>query len=138
VGPRQEAVGELAGLANVHLVGPVPHRDLAALIDSFDACIVPYRHNEYVRTVVPTKLMEYLAMGKPVVSTALPSVDELARRHGVVITAPAEPGAFIAALERALALPPDGDQRRAVAAERAWDRELEWIGQLLVSGPEGR
>jgi glycosyltransferase involved in cell wall biosynthesis len=133
VGPRQEPLTELAGLPNVHLIGAVPHRELAPLIDAFDVCIVPYRQSEYLHSGVPTKLMEYLAMGKPVVSTSLPATEELARRDGVVLTAPPEPSQFISALERALALPPDGAQRRAVAAERGWDRELERIGRLLTS-----
>jgi len=56
---------------------------------------------------------------------------ELERRHGVVLTAPPDAAEFAAALDRALALPPDGDERRAVAAERGWDRELERIGELV-------
>ena len=131
VGPRQERLVELEGLANVHLLGAVPHAELAALIDTFDVCIIPYRDSKHTRTGFPTKLMEYLAMGKPVVSTPVPVACELERRHGVVLTAPPDPAEFAAALDRALALPPDGDERRAVAAERGWDRELERIGELV-------
>jgi glycosyltransferase involved in cell wall biosynthesis len=133
VGPRQAPVAELEDLPNVHLLGPVRHRELAPLIDGFDVCIVPYRDSEFMRTVLPTKIMEYLAMGKPVVSTPLPAARELEDRDGVVMTAPPDPRGFVAALEQALTLPPDGRHRRAVAAERGWDRELERIGDLLVS-----
>jgi glycosyltransferase involved in cell wall biosynthesis len=131
VGPHQESVAHLNGLPNVHMLGPVRHRELASLIDAFDVCIVPYRENAYARSVVPTKIMEYLAMGKPVVSTPLPAARELEESAGVVMIAPRETDEFVAALERALALPPDGRERRAVAAEHGWDRELDRIGDLL-------
>ncbi len=132
VGPHQESVTALSGLRNVHMLGPVRHRELAPLIDAFDVCIVPYAENAYLRSVVPTKIMEYLAMGKPVVSTPLPAARELEDENGVVTTAPRNAEQFVAALERALALPSDGRERRAVAAERSWDRELERIGELLL------
>jgi glycosyltransferase involved in cell wall biosynthesis len=133
VGPRQEPLGRLADVPNVHLLGAVRHAELAPLIAAFDVCIVPYLESAYTRSGIPTKILEYLAMGKPVVSTPLPVAVELERQHGVVFTAPPETQTFVAALERALSLPPDGDARRAVAAERGWDRELDRIGQLLAS-----
>ena len=131
VGPRQEPLTHLDGLPNVHMLGPVRHRELASLIDGFDVCIVPYRENAFLRSAVPTKIMEYLAMGKPVVSTPLPAARELEESDGVVMTASRETDEFVGALERALALPPDGRERRAVAAEHSWDRELDRIGDLL-------
>jgi glycosyltransferase involved in cell wall biosynthesis len=136
VGPQQRSLSELDGLSNVHMVGAVSHQELAPLIHAFDVCIVPYRENAYMQSGVPTKVMEYLAMGKPVVSTPLPAARELEERHGVVLTAPRETAGFIGALERALSLPPDGETRRAVAAERGWDGELERIDSLLTSRAE--
>ncbi|HEY1357625.1 MAG TPA: glycosyltransferase [Thermoleophilaceae bacterium] len=132
VGPRQEGFAELDRLGNVHMLGAVPHGQLAPLIAGFDVGMVPYRDSEFVHTAVPTKIMEYLAMGKPVVSTGMPVARDLEDRTGVVMTAPSEAGGFLAALERALALPPDGAQRRAVAAERGWDREVGRIGELIA------
>src|SRR4030095_94381 len=62
---------------------------------------------------------EYLAMGKPVVSTELPTVCDFNSRHNVLATAPNEPDAFLRAIEEALSLPVDAatiNRRREVAA----------------------
>ena len=57
-----------------HLLGPRRHVDLPSYVQGFDVGIVPYRKVPASATVVPTKIQEYLALGKPVVSTDLPAV----------------------------------------------------------------
>lgn len=134
VGPAQTSVAELEGLANVHLLGQQPHRDLARYIQSFDVCIVPYAHNAYTETVVPTKINEYLAVGKPVVATPLPPVCEFNAQHEVILIAPARPDAFLGAIEQALHEPTDAatlERRRAVAALGDWGDRLEVMSQLI-------
>ena len=106
VGPLQRACAELERLPNVHLLGPRPHAELPALIAGFDACLIPYVLSEETRTVSPTKVNEYLAMGKPVVSTDLPTLRELTLHDGVLVADP-EPEAFLAAVDEALATSSD-------------------------------
>ncbi len=55
--------------------------DIPAWIRHCDACAVPYRLNNFTRASSPLKAIEYLAMGKPVLSTRVPSLD----RYGKVI-----------------------------------------------------
>ena len=74
VGPLQISPGYLKQIPNVYLAGPKAHEELLDYICGFDVCIVPYLSNGYTATVVPTKINEYLAMGKPVVSTCPRSV----------------------------------------------------------------
>jgi glycosyltransferase involved in cell wall biosynthesis len=124
VGALQAATGELAGLPNVHLTGQRPHAELADYVRGFDVCVVPYVNSRYTATVVPTKINEYLAVGKPVVSTALPPVREFNEEHrGVLLTADPTPESFLAAVERALRLPSDEEtrrRRRRVAEQADW------------------
>ena len=135
VGPLQSDVEALARLPNVHLLGQRPHHQLAKYIDAFDACIVPYVLNVFTETVVPTKITEYLAMGKPVVSTAMPSVSELTGgSEDVIIEAAPGVDGFIAAIERALSQvgnPVIRERRRAVAAQHDWDRQFGRAAALL-------
>lgn len=136
IGPAQTGVARLSELPNVTLVGEVRHDTLAEHIESFDVGIVPYVHSVYTDTVVPTKINEYLAMGKPVVSTDLSSVCEFNRWHGVVITAKPRLDSFMAAIERALALPVDETtiaRRRDVAALSDWQARLEHICTLIAT-----
>lgn len=145
VGALQADTGPLAGLANVHLTGQRPHAELANFIRRFDVCIVPYVNSVYTETVVPTKINEYLAMGKPVVSTDLPTVCEFNDEHDVLLTAQANPASFLAAIEAALRLPRDPEtvmRRRRVAELADWGARFEAMAQLfearLASKPRPR
>jgi len=134
IGTVGRDLGTLPTLPNVKVLGPRPHRDLPALIQQFDVAIVPYAHNRFTETVVPTKINEYLAMGKPVVSSDLPSVQAFQARHQVLEVAPPEAGAFLAAIERALASPGDLAtlrRRREVATEADWSARFAQMSALV-------
>jgi glycosyltransferase involved in cell wall biosynthesis len=134
VGPQQAPTREMRRMPNVYLTGPKPHNELPDYISRFDVGIVPYILNGYTETVIPTKINEYLAMGKPVVSTNLPEVASFNSQHGVIITCPNHPTEFIASIERAL-LSADGGadetRRRAVAAANDWGRRFERMSTLV-------
>jgi glycosyltransferase involved in cell wall biosynthesis len=127
-GTPQVATSGIEGLPNVFLAGTVAHGSLHRYLDAFDVCIVPYRHSEFTRTVVPAKVNEYLAAGKPVVSTDLPAVLEFAGEHpGAVVTTAPELPAFLGAIEEALRLPSGGEaalRRRSIAATADWELRI--------------
>jgi len=134
VGAVQTAVGDLAELPNVYFVGQQEHRDLVRYIRLFDVGIVPYVNSHFTSTVVPTKINEYLAVGKPVVSSRLPAVCEFNNEHNVLQTASTEPVDFLNAIEAALRLPADEEtiaRRRAVAELGNWDSRLEAMSQVI-------
>jgi glycosyltransferase involved in cell wall biosynthesis len=141
IGPAQTALGRLAALPNVQVRGEFQHAELAQQIERFDVGIVPYVNSAFTNTVVPTKVNEYLAMGKAVVSTALPSVCGYPGWRGLVVTAEPRPDSFIAAIEEALALPTDiaaKTQRREVAALSDWQVQLGRISDLLHGAIDAR
>ncbi|MCA1629221.1 MAG: glycosyltransferase [Acidobacteria bacterium] len=117
VGALQADTRCLADLPNVHLLGQKPHEELVNYIRRFDVCIVPYVNSVYTRTVVPTKINEYLATGKPVVSTDIPTVCEFNEEHRVLITSPADAESFVRSIERALRMPNDAATVRLSIAE---------------------
>jgi glycosyltransferase involved in cell wall biosynthesis len=63
-------------LRNVIFVGPRKYSDLPSFAKLFDVAILPYKNNEFVFHCNPIKLREYLATGKPVVSTYYPEIDK--------------------------------------------------------------
>jgi glycosyltransferase involved in cell wall biosynthesis len=77
IGPALTSVFELQTESNLHLLGLRPMEALPAYIQAFDAALIPYLDTEYTRTVFPSKMLEYLAMGRPVVSTDLPEIRNL-------------------------------------------------------------
>ncbi|MGB9182217.1 MAG: glycosyltransferase [Pyrinomonadaceae bacterium] len=134
VGPSQTRTGRLNRLPNVYLLGRRPHQELPAYIGSFDVCIVPYANSPITETIVPTKLQEYLAMGKPVVSTPLPAVRQISLQHEVVIIADDHPENFVGAIERALSLGAKATTKlrcQEVAASNGWRERLHTACELI-------
>jgi glycosyltransferase involved in cell wall biosynthesis len=62
---------------NLHWLGQRDYSALPALVKGFDVCLMPFALNEATRYINPTKTLEYMAAGKPIVSTAVPDVMRL-------------------------------------------------------------
>ena len=70
---RLEGLAAESGVAsNVIFAGMQPYSLLPDIIRSIDACINPFELNGVTEKILPTKLFQYLACGKPVVATRLP------------------------------------------------------------------
>ncbi|MDB6092093.1 MAG: hypothetical protein JWN85_4877 [Gammaproteobacteria bacterium] len=74
VGPTQDPDPALDALAHLRRPGPSPYQDLPALAAEADVLIMPYANLPVTRAMQPLKLKEYLATGRPVVSTRLPAL----------------------------------------------------------------
>ncbi len=134
VGPLQASTEKLEACKNIHLEGAKPHEELESYLQRFDVCIVPYLRSAYTETVVPVKVNEYLAAGKPVVSTDLPTVSEFNERYNILITTKNTSGDFLEGIERALQLPKDPEtivRRREVAALCDWNVQIEAMSTLI-------
>jgi glycosyltransferase involved in cell wall biosynthesis len=69
----------------VILTGKVPFFELTEYIELADLCLMSFELNEITKDITPVKVMEYMAMKKPVLSTSLPSVvREIGRNNGVI------------------------------------------------------
>jgi glycosyltransferase involved in cell wall biosynthesis len=99
LGPHRCDVSPLQGLDNVQLQGAVPYPDLPAQASCFDVGLIPFIINELTLAVNPLKLMEYFAMGLPVLSTPLPEVVRL----GELVAVAETPEASVTAVEKLLA-----------------------------------
>lgn len=77
----QEAVKRLeTRYGNIHFIGGFAYQELPHLIKRFTVGIIPYRMNDFNLGTNPNKLYEYFAMGKPVVSSPLPSLGKFESR----------------------------------------------------------
>jgi glycosyltransferase involved in cell wall biosynthesis len=74
VGPLVIDVSPLKSSRNIYWLGQKPHEVIPQYIKYFDVCIIPYVRDKYTESSFPNKLNEYLALGKPVVATALPEI----------------------------------------------------------------
>jgi glycosyltransferase involved in cell wall biosynthesis len=60
--------------ANIIRLGQQPYERLPAIMAAFDVALMPFALNDATRSISPTKTLEYLAAGLPVVSTRVPDV----------------------------------------------------------------
>jgi UDP-galactopyranose mutase len=86
---------------NLHWLGKKDYADLPAYLSGWDVALMPFALNESTRFISPTKTPEYLAGGRPVVSTPIRDVVRPYGEEGLVEIAE-DPQAFVAAIERAL------------------------------------
>lgn len=133
VGPRQEHADVLAGDRNVILLGQRPFAELGALVAGFDVALVPYLRSAYTDTVFPTKLFEYLAMGRPVVCTDLPEVRKLGLPEWAVRLA-GDTESFVRAIREFLeaGAAEDAERRAALARERGWPATVRAMSSLIA------
>ena len=71
----------------VILTGKVPFFETTEYIELADLCLMSFDLNDVTKDITPVKVMEYMAMKKPVLSTSLPSVvREIGINNGVIFS----------------------------------------------------
>jgi teichuronic acid biosynthesis glycosyltransferase TuaH len=116
---------------NVHALGWRPQEMVGRYNAAFDVCLIPYRADHpFNRACCPTKIMDTMGSGRPMVSTALPEC--LLYEH--LFDVAAGDDAFLAAVGRILAAGSDDGRAsdrhewaRAHTCERVAERFLDWI-----------
>ena len=128
IGDVRTDVSAIARLDNVRLLGPRPHDALPSYSQHWTASLLPFRDCPQITACNPLKLREYLAAGRPVVSTPFPA---LAPYGGVVMQAESA-GAFVGCLRQSL----DDDARnvsarRAAIAGETWEARAAMVNHAL-------
>ena len=121
-----------AGVPNIELTGPLEYEKLPGIIKNFDVCILPFRKEPLTRYVNPVKLYEYLASGRPVVST---DFTDFGGASGLIGRA-SGPLAFAAALEAAMKdKDKEAAQKRMEYASRYdWKLLSSRVAEILIGG----
>jgi UDP-galactopyranose mutase len=121
--------------ANIHYLGNKKYEELPVYLGGWDVALMPFAINESTKFISPTKTPEYLAGGRPVVSTP---ITDVIRHYGeleAVIIADG-PKAFIEGCERALALVESGDEWLgevdAKLANLSWDTTYARMAALVA------
>ncbi len=123
---------ELPRASNLHYLGPKSYEDLPRYIAGWDVAMMPFAMNAATRYISPTKTPEYLAAGKPVVSTPIADVvrtygdDGLARIAGT-------PEEFVESIRGAMCEPFGRrmERVRAHLAAQSWDHIWTRISERL-------
>jgi len=136
VGPVTESdkqyyskVHELTKMGNVHFLGSKPSEEIPRYVNQFDVCILPYTlHEVSTYYAAPLKFYEYLAAGKPVVSTVGPKGMDT-----VIVFDVATKEAFLTGVEKALTMTSAAmiKRRKEVARLNSWEERVNAIAEFL-------
>jgi glycosyltransferase involved in cell wall biosynthesis len=110
--PMQKLASEL-DLPNVTFCEPVPSGKLPAMVARADICLGIFGLTDKASRVVPNKVYETLALGKPVITADTPAIREAFRPGEQLLTTP--PGDNHALVEAILTLADNPDQRQQLA-----------------------
>jgi len=124
--------GDLPRLPNIHYLGGKSYAELPNYVSGWDVALMPFAKNDATRFISPTKTPEYLAAGKPVVSTSIRDVVRPYSVQGLAHIADT-PSDFVAACESCLREPHDRWLRRvdAFLARLSWDRTWAAMEDLM-------
>ena len=131
--------------SNLHYPGMKAYDELPAYLAGWDVALMPFARNESTRFISPTKTPEYLAGGKPVVST---TIRDVVRPYGEMdlVAIADDPAGFVAAVERSLARFGEGGSEREEWLRRvdehlargSWSRTWQQMSDLIEAAAARR
>ena len=119
---------------NVHFLGRKPYDEVAAYMAACDALIMPWNRSDWIKGCNPIKLKEYLAVGRPVVTTEFPALADFSDLVRVATDAPT----FAAALKDALSGAHDAHPQRERVRLESWDAKAADVLAALRGLAEAR
>ena len=122
---------DIKGLPNVHLIGKQPQSEIPRLLKGIDVSLNPYKPDDVAKHASPLKLYEYLAAGKPVVSTDMPE----ARKFLDSIWIAGDYPQFLDLCAQAINNLPESQSvirsRLACVAEHSWKNRFAQVNEVV-------
>lgn len=115
----------------IRMLGQRPHDAIPAYLQAFSCCLVPFRPGPLSEAVNPIKLREYLAAGRPVVSTDMPEVRPYAEVVRIASGAEGFAQAVVDTVQADVDDPGEVERRRARVANESWDAVAERLDELM-------
>jgi glycosyltransferase involved in cell wall biosynthesis len=121
---------ELPQSENIHWLGQRQYAELPAHVKGFDVCLMPFALNEATEYINPTKTLEYMAAGKPIVSTA---ISDVVHNFTPVVAVANSPTEFVAAVRSAIERPSGELIARGLEQARAnsWESIVSRMERII-------
>lgn len=126
IGDTCDEAKSLSAHANVTMLGSRPHHALPGYSQHWSASLLPFASNGQIHACNPLKLREYLATGRPVISTPFPAVEEYCDYVSIVNSV----DEMVNALNRAAEKHTNSHQQAAVSPH-TWDARAEKLANWL-------
>lgn len=125
-----QGVTEMCGLPNVYTLGRKPYAELPGYIKGFDICMIPFKVSEINASSFPIKFFEYMATGKPLITTPIGSLSEYAD----IIPQKNDADSFIAAAEGFIGGDdPNRAKRIELAEDNTWEHRVSRLLDYIYS-----
>lgn len=153
IGPNSltaENTRRLGELPNVHIFGARPYEQLPAYMSAFDICITPHVVSPFTESLDPIKMYEYMATGKPIVSTACAGFRDLRDLIHIADNTGQFTSLVTVAIEESKRITVNAPSNRdagtgnasagsrarvAWAGEQTWDKRVDAVEQILNWNP---
>lgn len=132
IGPIQTNISILQNLKNIHFISQKHNLEIPQYLYFFDVCIIPYKITPYTHNVYPSKLNEYLAMGKRVIATPLKEIHYFNKHYGAPITIASSPEEFSREIKTHLQTSQLPCQNlMEIAKLNSWDKRISDMTSLI-------
>jgi glycosyltransferase involved in cell wall biosynthesis len=123
---------------NVHWLGPQAYDDLPGFISGWDVCLLPYTLGDQTKYISPAKTLEYMACGRPSVST---SIRDIVEPYGHVVRVADTPEGFVDDIEMIMARSPAEQEEHArqlaeIVARTSWDDTADAMAELIAQADD--
>ena len=121
----------LRNIENIHIIPSVPYEILPTYAQWFDICTIPFVINEITESTSPVKLFEYMALGKPIVTTAMPEC----KKYKSVIIAENNAIKFVESIEEGIKDKENKEYLKVLkeeALENTWEGKAKEISLILL------
>jgi len=120
------------------LTGKVPFADIPKYLSAADICLLPAYKNEIMMNIVPIKIYEYMAMGKPVIATGLPGIQKEFGSGGGIIYIEHSGDALEKSmwLKKANKIEDEGKKAYSFVQDLTWDSITDQFEKLLNNSME--
>lgn len=125
-------ISSLESINNVTFLGERPHSSLPSYCQHWTASLLPFLNSAQIQACNPLKLKEYLAAGRPIITTDFPAIQPY---KGLVQSANTV-DAMVQALEASIhieTLPAFTEAVRETVVEHDWKRKSETLSLWLES-----
>lgn len=122
---------ELPRLDNIHYLGMKDYSELPGYLKAFTVAMMPFALNDATKYISPTKTLEYMAAGKPIISTA---IRDVVRDYKNCVPIVANTEEFVLAIDQAITDHPDifiAHEYKLILRNTSWDATAAKMNQLI-------
>lgn len=130
IGPVDTDISMFNDVRNIHMMGKISYEQLPRYAACFDIGIIPFQVNDLTKSVNPLKLLEYLSLGLPVVSSYMPEVT----KYSDYIAIPRTLSEFLSSIDSALEhdSKEQRHQRIEFARKHSWRSVAERLSVFIL------